>query len=272
MATHRRELRKTTAKIGLCAVLVLATATLSPGQIYFGISPIRAEHRLNPGESLTEVFEVRNNAPGPIRLKVFVENWHILPTGTPAFIGSTATPYSCKDWIIVNPQDFRLNPGELRSVRYTVTIPSDAPIAGYHASVSFETVPETTGAQAGSRMLFTGKIAAVVYVNVGKPAIEGDLVDLTMGTREGAQAVVLALENTGRTHYRTKGKILVYDAADNKIIDVPLPDDVLLPESRKNVACALPRPLDPGTYRVVCSLDIGRPEIIEMERTLEVVK
>ncbi len=57
MATHRRELRKTTAKIGLCAVLVLATATLSPGQIYFGISPIRAEHRLNPGESLTEVFE-----------------------------------------------------------------------------------------------------------------------------------------------------------------------------------------------------------------------
>jgi len=272
MATRRRELRSTAWAAILSALFALALASPAPGQIYFGISPIRAEHRIMPGESLTDVFEIRNSAAGPIRIKVYIENWIILPTGTPSFIGSTPTPYSCKDWIVVNPQDFRLNPGETRSVRYTVTVPAETPSAGYHASVSFETVPETAGAQSGSRMLFTGKIAAVVYVIAGRPVIEGDLLELTIGIKEGAQAVVLALENTGRTHFRTKGTLRVFNASGEKVADVPLPDDILLPESKKDVACGLPKPLEPGTYRVICTLDIGRPELIEMERTLEVVK
>jgi hypothetical protein len=253
-------------------ISVLAAAPPSFSQIYFGISPIRAEHRIIPGESLTEVFEIRNNATGPIRLKVNVENWTILPDGTPTFIGAKSTPYSCKDWIVVNPQDFRLKPGETRSVRYTMTVPADATPAGYHASVSFETVPDATGGQGPSRMLFSGKIAAVVYIVAGSPAIEGDLLDLTMGMKEGTPAVILDLENTGRTHFRTKGTLRAFDAKDVKAADIPLPDDVLLPESRKKIACALPAALEPGTYRVVCTLDIGRPELIEMERHLEVVK
>jgi len=259
-------------RIFLLTGLIFTLVGFSQAQIYFGISPIRAEHRLQPGETLTDIFEIRNNASGPIRLKVYVENWFILPNGTPSFIGSAPTPYACKDWIIVNPQDFRLAAGETRPVRYTISVPADALPAGYHASVSFETVPDSTGSQAGSRMLFTGKIAAVVYVIAGNPAIEGDLLDLTLGTKDGAQAVVLALANTGKRHYRIKGKLAVFDASDKIIYDTALPDDVLLPETRKNVACALPNPLSPGAYRVLCTLDIGRPEIIEMERKLEVLK
>ena len=267
-----REFKPWTRRVLPVLFGLLAGAAPAFSQIYFGISPIRAEHRIMPGESLTEVFEIRNNATGPIRLKVFVENWTILPNGTPTFIGPAPTTFSCRDWIVVNPQDFRLNPGETRSVRYTTTVPVDAPPAGYHASVSFETVPEAAGGAGPSRMLFTGKIAAVVYVVAGNPPIQGDLLDLTLGTKNGAMAVVLSLENTGRTHFRTKGTLRVFDAADAKVADAALPDDVLLPESRKNVACALPQALEPGTYRAVCTLDIGRPELIEMERRLEVVK
>lgn len=271
MAAQSRELRLRRGGTILLSLVLLASVPAF-GQIYFGISPIRAEHRIAPGESLTEAFEIRNNSDRSIRLKVFVENWLILPDGTPSFIGADPTPYSGKDWIVVNPQDFRLNAKETRSVRYTVSVPDGTPPAGYHASVSFETVPDTGSAQAGSRMQFTGKIAAVVYIIAGSPLIEGDLLDLSLGAKDKIQAVILALENTGRTHFRTKGKIQVFDAAGKAILDFPLPDDVLLPETKKNVACALPKPLDPGSYRVICTLDIGRPELIEMERTLEVVK
>lgn len=271
MATRNRGLRSKTGKAVLLLFLIPAAAP-SFGQIYFGISPIRAEHRLSPGESLTDVFEIRNNAAGPIRLKVYVENWTILPNGTPSFLGADPTPYSCKDWIMVNPRDFRLNPGETRSVRYTTTVPAGTPPAGYHASVSFETVPEAADGQGANRMLFTGKIAAVVYIVAGDPAVQGDLLDLVMGLKDGAPAVILSLENSGRTHFRTKGTLRMFDAENKKTADVLLPDDVLLPESRKNVACPLPDSLGAGTYRVVCTLDIGRPELIEMERHLEVVK
>jgi P pilus assembly chaperone PapD len=146
---------------GRCAVLaagfVLAAAIPARGQIYFGISPIRAEHKIKPGGSLTDVFMIRNNDTGPIRIKVYCENWTIRDDGTAVFIGSTPTAYSSKDWIIVNPQDFRMAPGETKSVRYTVTVPPDTAPGGYHSAISFETVPDTAGAQAGNRMLFTVK-------------------------------------------------------------------------------------------------------------------
>lgn len=254
------------------AAFVLAAAIPARGQIYFGISPIRAEHEIKPGGSLTDVFMIRNNAAGPIRIKVYCENWTIREDGTAAFIGSTPTTYSSKDWIIVNPQDFRMNPGETKSVRYTVTVPPDTPPAGYHSSISFETVPDTVGEQAGNRMLFTGKIAAAVYVIAGDAAVEGDLVDLSLGSKNNAPALVLTLNNTGHVHFRTKGTIQVFAASGDKIFDLDIPDDVILPESRRDIPCALPRPLEPGTFRVVCRLDIGRIEILEMEKTIEVEK
>jgi P pilus assembly chaperone PapD len=257
---------------GLIVSLFLGTAIPARGQIYFGISPIRAEHKIKPGESLTDVFMVRNNASGPIRIKVYCENWTLRSDGTASFIGATATSYSGRDWIIVNPQDFRLNPGETKSVRYTITVPPDAPAAGYHASVSFETVPEANAAQSGNRMLFTGKIAAAVYITVGKVAVEGNLLDLKIGSKDNGPTIILELANTGRTHFRTRGTIRVFDSGGRKISDLDIPDDVVLPEGRRDVACALPNKLDPGSYRVVCRLDIGRAEMLEMERTIRIEK
>gem|GEM_PF-5352487 len=165
------------------AAVLLAAALPAQGQIYFGISPIRAEHRIKPGGSLTEVFLIRNNDAGPIRIKVYGENWTIRDDGTAAFIGETPTTYSSKDWIVINPQDFRMNPGETKSVRYTIAVPPGTSPGGYHSAISFETVPDASAARAGNRMLFTGKIAAAVYVIAGRPAVEGDLVDFTLGEK-----------------------------------------------------------------------------------------
>jgi len=254
------------------AAVLLAAALPAQGQIYFGISPIRAEHRIKPGGSLTEVFLIRNNDAGPIRIKVYGENWTIRDDGTAAFIGETPTTYSSKDWIVINPQDFRMNPGETKSVRYTIIVPPDTPPGGYHSAISFETVPDASAASSGNRMLFTGKIAAAVYVIAGRPAVEGDLVDFTLGEKNGRPAFLMSVENTGRTHFRTRGTIRAFAASGEKLFDLEIPDDVLLPESRKNIACPLPRPLDPGSYRVVCDLDIGRPELLEMEKNIEVIQ
>jgi len=262
----------TGAGIVLGLGLILSAASVSSAQVNFGISPIRAEHAIKPGESRTDVFLLRNNSPGPIRIKVYTENWILSAEGTPSFIGSRPTTYSGKDWIIVNPTDFRLMPDEIKSVRYTVTVPPDTPPGGYHAAISFETVPDTAGLKAGAKMLFSGKIAAAVYILAGDPAIEGDLFDLKLGVKDNAPAVELGLSNTGKRHFRVKGTVRLYDASGEKTFDLTVPDEVVLPESRRSVFCAFPRPPEPGTYRAVAEIDIGRPEILEMERSLEVVK
>jgi len=254
---------------GLIGVICLVMSSSLFGQIYFGITPIRAEHSGKPGESFTDIFQIRNSASHPIRIKVYAENWTIQPDGVPAFIGTEPTSYSCRDWIKVNPQDFRLMPEEIKSVRYTVTIPSDVPAAGYHASVSFETVPDTTTPKAASGMVFTGKIAAAVYVKVGQVPIEGDLLDIKLAKKDNAQVLILVVKNTGKTHFRTKGRIEVYDSNNKKIMALEVPDEVVLPESEREVSCPLSKTLEPGAYRAVCRLDIGRVEILELEKAIK---
>jgi P pilus assembly chaperone PapD len=254
----------------LIGILCLMMSASLFGQIYFGITPIRAEHSGKPGESFTDIFQIRNNSPRPIRIKVYAENWTMQPDGVPAFIGTEPTSYSCRDWIKVNPQDFRLMPDEIKTVRYTVTVPSGIPAAGYHASISFETVPDTIAPRTASGMVFTGKIAAAVYVKVGQVPIEGDVVDIKLARKDNSQALVLVMKNTGKTHFRTKGRIEVFDSGKKKIMDLEVPDEVVLPESEREVACPLSKALEPGTYRAVCRLDIGRPEILGLEKALEV--
>jgi P pilus assembly chaperone PapD len=256
--------------VGLIALVFFCAAPNVYGQIFFGITPIRAEHSGNPGKSITDIFYVRNNASAPIRLRAYCENWRILEDGTPDFIGAETTSYSCKDWIKVNPQDFRLMPNEIKTVRYTVTIPSNAQGAGYHAAVSFESVPDEKTPRAGSRMLLSGKIAAAVYVKVGKVPIDGDVVDIKLARKDNSQAMVLVMKNTGKTHFRTKGRIEVFDSEKKKIMDLEVPDEVVLPESEREVVCPLSKALEPGTYWAVCRLDIGRVEIVGLDKALKV--
>jgi P pilus assembly chaperone PapD len=248
------------------AVVFFGAAVSGPGQVFFGISPIRVEHEGKPGENLTDIFYVRNNATAPIRLKVYTENWRLQEDGVPVFIGTQAVPYSCREWVKVNPQDFRLLPNEVKSVRYTIAIPPEASSAGYHASVSFESVPDISAEKKESRMIFTGKIAAAVYVKVGKVEPVAQVLDLKFLKDKGASYAVLVLKNQGKTHFRTQGGLEIYDASGKKTLQAEIPNEVVLPESQREVRCPLPKALPAGAYKAVCRLDIGRAELLGFEK------
>jgi P pilus assembly chaperone PapD len=250
------------------AVVFFGLAVSGPGQVFFGITPIRVEQEGKPGDTITDIFYVRNNATAPIRLKVYTENWRLQDDGVPVFIGSQLVPYSCRDWVKANPQDFRLLPNEVKSVRYTVAIPADAAPAGYHASVSFESVPDISPEKKESRMIFTGKIAAAIYVKVGKVVPVGQILDLKFLKDKEASYVVLAVKNTGNTHSRTQGRVEIYNASGRKSLEVEIPNEVTLPESQREIKCPLQKPLPPGTYKAVCRLDIGRAELLGFEKEL----
>lgn len=238
------------------------------GQVFFGISPIRVEHEGKPGDSLTDIFYLRNNATAPIRLKVYTENWRLQEDGVPVFIGSQLVPYTCREWIKVNPQDFRLMPNEVKSVRYTIAIPPDASPAGYHASVSFESVPDLSPDKKVSRMIITGKIAAAVYVKVGKVVPVARVLDLKFVKDKEVSNVVLSIKNPGNTHFRTQGRVEIFDVSGKKTLEVEIPNEVVLPESQREIKCPLQKKLPPGTYKAFCRLDIGRAELLGFEKEL----
>lgn len=236
-------------------------------QIYFGITPIRFELKVAPGGQRTEVIYVRNNSPRPVRLKVYTENWTLGEDGSRHFLGNQPTGFSCRDWLRVNPFDFRLQPGEMKTVRFTVSVPAETEAGGYHAGISFEQVPEAPPGGRLGQVAFTGKIVAAVYVLVGKVQIEGSLEDVVFESA-GEQAVKLKLKNPGRTHFRLKGEVRLTTAEGKKVMSLEIPDEPVLPQSERWVAIPLKEKLAPGSYIAEVRLDIGRDELLALEKEI----
>ncbi len=266
----RYELRRFTISAILFLLFFSWLSDQLEAQIFFGVSPIRVEHKIKEGRQLTDIFYVRNNSDRPIRLKVYSENWWLKEDGTPIFVGSREVSYSCKDWIKVNPFDFRLQPGEIKQVRYTISVPEKVEAGGYHAAVSFENVPETTEANRLGQVAFTGKIAAAVYVLVGKPEPIGSIEDITWEISGNNQFLKIKMSNSGRTHFRLKGEAVIKNSQGKKIITLEVPDEPVLPESWRFVAIPVKETLAPGQYRVEVRIDIGREEILGLDKELEI--
>lgn len=257
---------KLSKKIILFAFTILTTFIFTQlnakAQIYFGITPIRIEHKIGKGKSLTDAIWVRNNGSSPLRLKVYVENWYLQYDGTPIFVGSNSVPYSCKNWIKVNPQNFRLMPNEIKLVRYTITVPENSSEGGYHGAISFENVPFDETERKTSAMFFTGKIAAIIYVKIGDIEPIGKIFDLKISENNNSTEFIILIKNDGKTHFRTKGNIEIKNKESQKIYNVNVPNVVVLPESEREIKCRFNEKLPKGKYRAFCKLDIGREELI----------
>lgn len=258
--------RKRAFRLGLW-LLALSALGLK-AQIFFGITPIRVELKAKPGSQITDIFQVRNNSSQPVRIRVYVENWQMEENGTPLFIGPQPTSYSCRDWIKVNPPDFRLKPGEIRTVRFTISVPQETEPAGYHAAVSFENVAESPAEIKQSRVGFIGKIAAAVYVVVGNVEAQGSIEDVIFETKEETQFIKLKISNQGKTHFRLKGEINLRTYNGKKVATLLIPDEPILPESERFVWIQLKEKLTAGNYKAEVQLDIGREELLMMEKEI----
>lgn len=201
-----------------------------------------------------------------MRIKVYPENWFLGENGSRNFIGNQPAPYSVREWVRVNPFDFRVQPGEVKSVRFTVSVPAETPPGGYHAAVSFEQVPESPAGSRLGQVAFTGKIVAAVYVAVGKPEIQGQLEDLVFESRNDKQSVKLKIINSGRFHFRLKGELVIKSAEGKKVTVLEVSDEPVLPESLRWLELPLKENLKPGNYLAEVTLDIGRDELLALRK------
>jgi hypothetical protein len=122
---------------------------------------------------------------------------------------------------------------------------------------------------------FKNRIATLIYVNIGQPPMAAELTDVRQRSAGAQVQIVASLKNTGRRSVRTKGSLVIYDAAGKVIRESPVPDVPLLPESERDVVMVATDAdknltLPPGEYRVEVKLDVGLPALVVGETTLKV--
>lgn len=252
------------------ATLVALPSLLYSSGVSISVSPIRVEHLVKPAEKGTDMISVTNDGTDATRLKVTIEDWKLTREGNPTFMKMGSNPYSCADWIRINPVDFRIGPSQTREVRYTVTVPPEVQEGGYRAAIIFETVPDVTPGEKAKRVLLKGRIVTIVYEVVGKPSVQGHATGLKAQPRKEGVDFMLTLQNTGKVHYRTKGTITVKDASDQKAFEVELPDAPVLPDSDREIRVSYDKSIPKGKYSALAVVDIGKKELIGAETTFTI--
>jgi P pilus assembly chaperone PapD len=258
------------AFIPLIIFLIISSSSSMSTEVSISVSPIRVEHFVRQGEKGTDMILVTNDGTAPTRLRVSVADFTLTKDGSPQFMNPGETPQSCAQWIRVNPVDFRINPGQTREVRYTITVPQDAEDGGYRAAIIFETVPDVPPGEKMKRVFLRGRIVTIIYEVVGKPVPQGHATALRVEKKQESTDFILSLQNTGKVHYRTKGKVIVKDEHGKRTFEIEIPDVPVLPGLEREVRISYDKPIARGKYTATATVDIGRKELIGAETSFSI--
>ncbi len=245
-------------------------------QVSVEVTPLRVDVKTGAGGTYTGAVTLTNHDTAAVRIHARVDDWYLSKDGTPQFQPADApAPFSAASWIRVNPVETVAKPGAREVVRFTVTAPAGTAPGGYRAAVMFEFGPGGAEGVVSKGVMFRSRVATIVYVTVGTPRPVVDLVDVQPRIQPGLPPRIAAtLKNAGRVHVRTKGQMVIYDAAGTAVRRVALPDAPVLPESERDLIVALSEegqsPLPAGEYRVEMRIDVGLPALLVGETTLTI--
>ena len=258
---------------------LLFCAAPAAAQTSVEVSPLRIELAAGPGSTTTQGITVTNAGKDPIRVRATVTDWDLAKDGAPQFESAVeGGPYSATSWVRVAPPEQVVEPGKETIVRVSLSVPGNIQPGGYRTGVLFEFGPATGDPVGRARqVMFKSRIATLIYVNIGQPAMAAELTDLRQRSVGQQLQVVATIKNTSRRSVRTRGNLILYDQGGRNIREVPVPDVPLLPESEREVAMVVADPektaaMTAGDYRVEVRIDVGLPALLVGETTLKVPK
>jgi len=248
----------------ICLAICLLGVIPANAQMSIMVSPIRVEHQVKAGTNETNVIEIRNEGTEPARIAVHAEDWTMDRKGNVSFSPAGGDPCSCAKWIQLNPTDFRLDPGQTRQVRYSLSVPAEARDGGYRAAISLEGMPPPQEGVAKKRMTLNGRIVVMAYATVGSPEIRAQFQDFQITAANKAISFKLTLANQGDVHFRLKKSwITLKNSKGEEVGRVEVPDIPVLPGATRELEfkkedLALPK----GTYLAEAILDVGKEDFL----------
>jgi P pilus assembly chaperone PapD len=260
------------------ALGILASAIPVSAQVSVEVSPLRVELQAGPGSTTTQPVTLTNHGKEAVRLRATLTDWDLTRDGTPQFEGSeVGGRYSATSWLRIAPPEQVIEPGASATVRFSATVPDAVEPGGYRTGILFEFEPASGALFSPKRELaFRSRIAALIYINTGAAPVMTELVDVRVQPATAGVDIVATVKNSGRRTVRTKGTLVLYDAAGGVVHESPVPDVPLLPESEREVAVpvgsgqAFSTPLAPGLYRAELKLDLGLAAIIVGETPVRI--
>lgn len=239
-------------------VLLISLLFLFPSVVQapldISMAPPKLEFHLKPKKKVREVIEIENRGFKPVRLKVYVTGFSIQENGDLVF---SRDSHSAEKWIKVTPSEMTIKPYDFGTVRYEIAVPEGALKGSCTASIMIEEVLPPEDEQKKTQFIIKGRMAHIVYVNIGKPDYRGQIGSFQIAEESGLLKYSIKIKNDGDYYFRTRGRLTIQQ--DNKKVkEIPLPNIPILCHAERNLEFTVAKDdLAPGEYAAFLSLDIG---------------
>ena len=225
-----------------------------------GVNPAILETVLTPDEMTSRSLSLYNLSRFPIPIKTIVESF--APKEKIEIPAHKLNLYDASNWIKIREkdQDFILQPNENRLINIEITPPKKASPGGHYASITFVPfVPEEIVAR--DSIFVFGRVSVLNFLQVRGDIKEG--LELTQFAPQSLYQSIplifnLSLKNTGNTHLRPSGRVVIENPLTGKILKTAsfLPS-IVLPGSTKEYPIELREQLAFGRYSVRAEVTYG---------------
>jgi hypothetical protein len=205
---------------------------------------------------------VENDESEATVVNISLADWDRSIDGENRFFEPGTLPRSSAGWITLSPTQFELGPGEMREVRFTVTVPEGVE-GTYWAAILVEGAPREVEISEGTTIIVRKRFGIKVYETPpGTGRRDGRILKLQ---RLGFNPLtfLIAFENTGTLDLQVSGEVEVIDSQGQMVEEIPVAQFPILPGAVREVRAVgtAPRPAA-GRYYALAVLDFGSPDYL----------
>lgn len=282
-------IRLAPARLGLglllCWFWALAQLAQAQQKLELSLAPMRVDlDHLKAGQNYTDAATISNASEESQHIVVWAADWTLDDQSLPVYGEAGTMPaYTCSGWTTVNPREFDLAAGKSQRVRYTLSVPAEAPEKGFHCALVFQTLARPGGRLPTNALRTQVRLVTTFYARVGSPpAPQPKIESFTLAPqektapREGAADPVpswtigLTLSNPGETHCRARGTVKLLDPGGHIVQTFVQESSPLLPKTQRRFSWSFHATLSPGEYHLQADLDLGQTALQNIDKTVTI--
>lgn len=243
----------------------------------FVLEPAKFEVSLDPGESTVKNLTVTNRMAETRKFKVEVEDFTGSKSGKRAVVlmGEERGPYSLKDYLKPELQEFSLKPNQKMVMPVEINIPDDAQPGGLYGSVLVSSVPtqketDLAGSGAKSGAILISRLGALFFVRVNGDVFEkGSLKDFrTIPSKRiffqsPPKGFEILFQNKGSVYLDPYGIIKIKNVLGGVVDEVKVDPYFAMPDSLRYRQIKWNKRILLGRYEATALINRGYGNIVD---------
>lgn len=225
------------------------------------LAPARVELEMQPGAETTVVVDLDYHGAGessqPVRIVASLNDWTIKRNGEVEFKKANTLPNSASSWLIYSPAETTVTPGNVHSIRVTISVPKDATPGDHLTALIVEQRPDSIKLNQNRRQIVVRyRMAAVFYIKVPQLTRRGSLENLRAEARADGVVVIPTLKNQGNSVIRPLTSVKVTDGSGHVVAELPEQESLPVLSGAELVQpVTIENVLAPGIYSVKYQVD-----------------